>query len=120
MSKEVKRLQDYIDTMHKEDYDEWFANIEDDEKQLRKFLNAVNKIDENILIQVAGALNDTWNLPYEHKNIVDFIVDLYKCELTEFYDGGAEEYIDDIKMILEEETDFCDIYVELEEVFEDF
>ena len=93
-----------------------FANIEKEEKVLRKFLTRIDKIDEEILPLITETLDDTWHLPYEHANIVDFIVDLYKCELTYFYDGGVEEYISDIKNIIQDTTDFCDCYEELEEI----
>ena len=111
-----KRLKDYIEAMSKDDYDEWFAYIENEEKELRNFLKKIDEIAEEILPQVADALNDTWNLPYEHKSIVDFIVDLYKCELTYFYDGGVEEYINDIKRIIQDTTTLCDDYAELAEI----
>ena len=35
---EQKRLKDYIAAMEPEDYEEQFANIEAEEKELRKFL----------------------------------------------------------------------------------
>ena len=111
-----KRLKDYIEAMSKDDYDEWFADIENEEKELRIFLKKIDEIAEEILPQVADALNDTWNLPYEHKSIVDFIVDLYKCELTYFYDGDVEEYINDIKRIIQDTTILCDDYAELAEI----
>ena len=95
---EQKRLKDYIAAMEPEDYEEQFANIESEEKSLREFLSEVDRIDEGILPQVADKLNDTWSLPFEHKSVADFIVDLYKCELTYFYDGGVEEYIDTLAL----------------------
>lgn len=90
---EEKRLKDYIAEMEPEDYEEQFANIANEEKELRKFLKKIDRIDESILPQVTEVLDDAWQLPFEHKSIIDFIVDLYKCELTNFHDGGAEEYI---------------------------
>ena len=47
MSEEIKRLKDYIEALSKEDYDEWFANIEEEEKQL-KLLKSI--LDLKILI----------------------------------------------------------------------
>ena len=113
---EEKRLKDYIAAMKPEDYEEQFANIADEEKELRNFLKKIDKIDESILPRVTEVLDDTWHLPFEHKSIIDFIVDLYKCELTHFYDGGVEEYIDTIKEIMQYELALDEEFEELEEI----
>ena len=115
---EEKRLKDYIAEMEPEDYEKQFANIEAEEKVLRIFLSKIDEIDENILPQVTMMLDDVWQLPYEHKSVVDFIVDLYKCELTNFHDGGVEEYIDTIKNIIQYELAFDEYFEELEEIFD--
>ena len=104
--------------MEPEDYEKQFANIEAEEKVLRIFLSKIDEIDENILPQVTMMLDDVWQLPYEHKSVVDFIVDLYKCELTNFHDGGVEEYIDTIKNIIKYELAFDEYFEELEEIFD--
>lgn len=39
-----KRLKDYIEAMSKDDYDEWFADIENEEKELRNFLKKSMKL----------------------------------------------------------------------------
>lgn len=113
---EQKRLKDYIAAMEPEGYEEQFANIEVEEKELRKFLKKIDKIDESILPQVTEILDDTWHLPFEHKSIIDFIVDLYKCELTYFHDGGVEEYIDTIRSIIQDELALDEEFEELEEI----
>ena len=113
-----KRLKDYIAAMDPEDYEEQFADIEAEEKELKKFLKRIDKIDESILPQVTEILDDAWHLPFEHKNIVDFIVDLYKCELTSFHDGGVEEYIDTIKDIIQCELALDEEFEELAEILE--
>ena len=51
--------------------------------KFQKILKKIDKIDESILPQVTEILDDTWHLPFEHKSIIDFIVDLYKCELSD-------------------------------------
>ena len=113
---EEKRLKDYIAAMEPEDYEKQFANIADEEKELRKFLKKIDKIDDSILPQVTEVLDDAWHLPFEHKSIIDFIVDLYKCELTNFHDGGVEEYIDTIKEIMQYELALDEEFEELEEI----
>ena len=113
---EQKRLQDYIAAMEPEDYKEQFANIEAEEKELRKFLSKIDRIDESILPQVTEMLDDTWHLPFEHKSIIDFIVDLYKCELTYFHDDGLAKYIDTIKIIIQDELALDDEFEELAEI----
>jgi hypothetical protein len=113
---EQKRLKDYIDALEPEDYEEQFANIEAEEKELRKFLKKIDKIDESILPQVTELLDDTWHLPFEHNSIIDFIVDLYKCELTYFHEGGVEEYIDTIKGFIQYELALVDEFEELAEI----
>jgi len=102
---EYKRLKDYLAAMAAEDYEAFFADIEEEEDELRAFLTAIDGMDESILPQVAEVLNDAWRLPYEHATVIDFIVDLYKCELTRFHDGGALEYMGTIKDILRDELD---------------
>ena len=113
---EQKRLKDYIAAMEPKDYEEQFANIEAEEKELRKFLKKIDKIDGSILPQVTEMLDDTWHLPFEHKSTIDFIVDLYKCELTYFHDGGVEEYIDTIRSIIQDELALDEEFEELEEI----
>lgn len=112
------RLEDYIAEMDPEAYEEYFANIEVEEKELRKFLKKIDNIDESILPQVTEILDDTWHLPYEHKSVIDFIIDLYKCELTHFHDGGVGEYIDIIKSIIQDELALDDEFEELAEILE--
>ena len=84
--------------------------------KFQKFLKKIDKIDKSILPQVTEMLDDTWHLPFEHKSIIDFIVDLYKCELTNFHDGGVEEYIDTIRSIIHDELDLDEEFEELEEI----
>ena len=115
---EQKRLKDYIAAMEPEAYEEQFANIETEENELRQFLGEIDRIEESILPQVTEMLDDTWHLPFEHESIIDFIVDLYKCELTYFLDGGVEEYIDTIKSIILEELALDEEFEELAEVLE--
>ena len=85
-------------------------------KSLERFWKKIDKIDESILPQVTEMLDDTWNLPFEHKSIIDFIVDLYKCELTYFHDGGVEEYIDTIRSIIQDELGLDEEFEELAEL----
>lgn len=118
LAMEQKRLKDYIATMEPEDYEEQFANIETEEKELKLFLSQIDRIDESILPQVIELLDDTWHLPFEHESVIDFIVDLYKCELTYFHDGGVVEYIDTIKSIIQDEFALEDEFEELAEILE--
>lgn len=108
-----KRLQDYIAAMKEEDYKEQFAHIEIEEKELRKFLGRIDNIDDSILPQVTEILDDTWQLPFEHDSIIDFIVDLYKCELTYFHEGGVSEYIETIKSVIQDELALDEEFEEL-------
>ena len=108
-----KRLQDYIAAMKEEDYKEQFANIKTEEKELRKFLGRIDEIDDSILPQVTEILDDAWQLPFEHNSIVDFIIDLYKCELTHFYEGGVSEYIETIKSVIQDELALDEEFDEL-------
>ena len=113
-----KRTQDYIAAMEEKDYKEQFANIKTEEKTLRKFLGKIDKIDESILPQVTEILDDTWQLPYEHENIIDFIVDLYKCELTHFHEGGVAKYIEEIKDVILCDLGLDDEFEELADILE--
>ena len=48
---------------------------------------------------------------------MDFIIYLYKCELTYFHDGGVAEYISTIKDIIRDELMLDKYYDELEDIF---
>ncbi len=84
------RLQDYIDRLTEEDYEEIFSDMEAEEETLRAFLG---RFEENQLNAIAIMLNDTFDMPDDGMEVTDFIVTLYKCQRADFYFDDVDEAI---------------------------
>ena len=96
------RLKDYIAQLTKEDCEEIFANIDEEEQELREFLS---NFEEEQLGLIAVVLNDAFQLPNDGMNVVDFLVELYKCQKADFYFDSVEDAIEQIN-IIKEDLDF--------------
>jgi len=91
---EGMRLQDYLDRMSADELEEFLATIAEEEKQLRKFLE---KFDNNQLCAIADYMNDTFNMPADNMDVIEFIVTLYKCKQADFYFyEDIQEFFEDI------------------------
>lgn len=93
------RLKDYIAQLSKEDYEEIFANMDQEEKKYREFLK---KLDDDILMPISIAMNDAFQLPMDNMSPIDFLVELYKCQRADFYFDGVEDAIEQINIIMED------------------
>ena len=94
------RFIDYFNRLCSEDQQDVLKNLDAEEKRLRKFLA---KFDENQLNGIAISMNDAFGLDAPELSVVDFIVELYKCQKAEFLCENVSEFIDDINMFADEE-----------------
>lgn len=99
---EEMRLQDYLDRLTEEDREEFFAAIENEEQELRKFLT---RFDEDQLCAIADFMNDVFNMPADDMSVTDFIVTLYKCQRADFYYEEVQELFDNINEFMFEYED---------------
>lgn len=96
------RFQDYLDRLDEDDRKDVLKNLDREEKKLRKFLE---HFDENQLNGIAIMMNDTFDMPSDDLGVVDFIVELYKCQKADFLYEGVDDCIDDIRLFVMEEFD---------------
>ncbi len=94
------RLQDYIERLTEDDYEDIFSNMEEEEAHLRAFLG---KFEEEQLDAIATMLNDTFEMPDDGMEVTDFIVTLYKCQRADFYFDNVDDAVDCIKFFVREE-----------------
>ena len=97
------RFNNYLNRLDETDRRDVLHNLDREEAKLRKFLS---RFDENQLNGIAIMMNDTFELEApELPSVVDFIVELYKCQKADFLYEDVGECIEDIKMFAEEEFD---------------
>ena len=96
------RFKDYLDRLDEEDRNDVLKNLDKEEEKLRKFLE---RFDENQLNGIAIMMNDTFDMPGDDLGVVDFIVELYKCQKADFLYEEVGELIEDIRMFSDEEFD---------------
>lgn len=96
------RFQDYMDRLDEEDRKDVLKNLDKEEKKLRKFLE---RFDDNQLNGIALMMNETFDMPGDDFEVVDFIVELYKCQKADFLYEEVDDCIDDIRMFAMEEFD---------------
>jgi hypothetical protein len=95
------RFQDYLNRLDDNDRNDVLRNLDREEDKLRKFLS---RFDENELNGIAIMMNDTFEMEApELPSVIDFIVELYKCQKADFLYENVGECIEDIKMFAEEE-----------------
>ena len=94
------RFQDYLNQLDAEDRKGVLCNLEVEEKELRRFLK---RFDDNQLNGIAIMMNDAFEMEAPELSVVDFIVELYKCQKADFLYEYVEECIGDIMMFAEEE-----------------
>ena len=94
---EGMRLQDYLDRLTEDELEEFLASIEGEEEELRKFLIQFN---DNQLCAIADYMNDTFNMPADDMDIIEFIVTLYKCKQADFY------FYEDVQELFEDINNF--------------
>ena len=94
------RFEDYLNRLDEEDRRDVMQNLDKEEKKLRKFLE---RFDENQLNGIAIMMNDVFEMPGYDLEVVDFIVELYKCQKADFLYEEVGECIEDIRMFAMEE-----------------
>jgi hypothetical protein len=82
------RFEDYLNQLDETDRKDVLRNLDREEAKLRKFLS---RFDENQLNGIAIMMNDTFELEApELQSVVDFIVELYKCQKADFLYESVE------------------------------
>ena len=95
-------FQEYLERLDEDDRMDVLKNLDREEKKLRKFLE---RFDENQLCGIAVMMNETWDVPCEDLDVVDSIVEIYKCQKADFLYENVDDCIEDIMMFAEEEFD---------------
>jgi hypothetical protein len=90
------RFQDYIDRLDEDDRKDVLKNLDREESKLRKFLE---RFDENQLNGISIMMNETFEMPCDELSVVDFIVELYKCQKADFLYENVGECIDCMRML---------------------
>lgn len=96
------RFNDYLNRLTEEDRNDVLRDLDREEKKLRKFLE---RFDENQLNGIALMMNDTFEMPGDDLGVVEFIVELYKCQKANFLYEEVNDCIDDIRMFAMKEFD---------------
>ena len=96
------RFEDYAARLTDDDFEELFANIEEEEEELREQLAMYSKKELNY---IATAMNETFEMPSDDLDVYAFIVELYKCQKADFYVDNLDEFLEDIAQFAEETPD---------------
>ena len=96
------RFQDYLNRLDEEDRRYVLRNLGREEEKLRKFLERFN---ENQLNGIAIMMNDVFEMSADDLEVVDFIVELYKCQKADFLYECVNDCIDEIQMFADGEFD---------------
>ena len=96
-------FQDYVDRLDEDDRRDVLKNLDREEAKLRKFLE---RFDENQLCGIAVMMNETFDVPCEGLDVVESIIEIYKCQKADFLYENVKECIEYIMMFAEEEFDW--------------